>query len=199
MTRDIQLRNAEVHLTKMMDEHQKTSEEFLNLEKKWIVLVADRMACTLKANRKILIAGNGGSAADAQHFAAELTGRYLKERKPLAAVALTTDTSALTAIGNDYGYAHVFARQLEAIGKKGDLFFAISTSGNSENIVLAAEKAKEMGLVVVAMTGKNRDCKLAPLATYHIRVPSDSTPRIQEMHIFAIHEIVDLCEKIFLE
>lgn len=200
MSREIRLRNAEVHVQSTMDDHLKVAEAFLGREKKFIVEVAERLAQVFVAKRKLLIAGNGGSAGDAQHFAAELTGRYLlQDRRALPAIALTTDTSALTAIANDYSYAHVFARQVEALGQRGDMFVAISTSGNSENIVKAAEVAKAKEMVVVALTGENRNCKLAEHATYHLCVPTKDTPRIQEMHIWAIHEIVDVCEKFFLE
>ena len=110
---------------------------------------------TLKNNGKILICGNGGSAADAQHIAAELSGRFKKERIALAGIALTTDTSALTAIGNDYGYKYIFSRQLEAIGKRGDILIAISTSGNSENVLNAIKSAKKIGIKIITLTGKN--------------------------------------------
>lgn len=199
MSREIRLRNAEVQLEQDIDKHVAVASRFVGNEKKFIAEVAEAVANALMAKRKVLIAGNGGSAADAQHFAAELTGRYLKERRALAAIALTTDTSALTAIGNDYGYQDIFVRQVQALGKKGDIFIGISTSGNSENVVLAAKAAKDKGMVVVSLTGRNRHCSLASYSTYHLRVPTEDVPRIQEMHIFALHEIVGLCESCFLE
>ncbi|QKF61587.1 D-sedoheptulose 7-phosphate isomerase [Campylobacter curvus] len=142
----------------------------------------------LKNGGKILICGNGGSAADAQHFAAELTGRYKSERKPLAGIALTTDTSALTAIGNDYGYDTVFSRQLEALAREGDLLVAISTSGNSKNVLNALEVAKRLGVTTLGFSGKgggamNEKCDL------NLVVPASDTARIQEMHIFFVHTI----------
>jgi D-sedoheptulose 7-phosphate isomerase len=131
---------------------------------------------------KILFAGNGGSAADSQHLATELTCRYKTDRAPIAAIALTTDTSALTACGNDFGYDHVFSRQLAAIGRRGDVFIAISTSGNSKNIIAAIHEAKKMGVTVVGFTGKTGGA-MASLCDILINVPSTTTARIQEMHI----------------
>jgi len=148
---------------------------------------------TLKKGNKILLCGNGGSAADAQHIAAELTGRYKTERKGLAGIALTTDTSALTAIGNDYGYERIFARQVEALANEGDLLIGISTSGNSENILSAFDVAKELGCKTIGFSGKgggemNDHCDL------NIVIPSDNTPRIQEMHILIGHIVCQLID-----
>ncbi len=143
---------------------------------------------------KLLLAGNGGSAADAQHIAAELVGRYGFDRASLPAIALTTDTSNLTAIGNDYGYDAVFSRQLEGLGSKGDLFVGISTSGNSKNIIKAFEVAKEKGISTVALVGRDGG-EMAKLADLSIIVPSPSTPRIQESHILIGHIICDIVEK----
>lgn len=140
-------------------------------------------AAAVRAGNKILLFGNGGSAADAQHLATELTIRYKKDRKPIAAIALTTDTSALTAAGNDLGFENIFARQIEALGRNGDIAIAISTSGKSPNILAAAKKAKAMGLVTVAFTGKDGgDLKGAGI-DHLLVVPSGTTARIQEMHI----------------
>jgi D-sedoheptulose 7-phosphate isomerase len=141
---------------------------------------------TYKSQGKILIAGNGGSAADAQHFAGELVSRFYFDRPPLAAIALTTDSSILTAIGNDYGYEDVFARQVQALGRKGDVFIAISTSGNSPNILRAVEAAKSIGLVVIGLTGRTGG-KLKALCDVCLCAPSDSTPRIQECHLVLEH------------
>lgn len=144
-----------------------------------------------KDGNKLLIAGNGGSAADAQHFATEITATYMKEeRRGYPALALTTDTSFLTAWGNDYHFHTVFARQVEALGKKGDVFFGISTSGNSENIIQAIQKAKAEGLYTVALLG-NDGGKLKNVADVSIIVPSKSTARIQEVHLLVIHNICD--------
>jgi len=147
-----------------------------------------------KNGKKILIAGNGGSAADAQHFAAELVGRYGFDRPSLPALALTTDTSNLTAIGNDYGYDQVFSRQLEGMGVEGDLFIGISTSGNSQNILNAFTSAKVKGITTVALTGRDGG-KMAEVADYTLIVPSDATPRIQESHLLIEHMICDAIEK----
>jgi D-sedoheptulose 7-phosphate isomerase len=140
----------------------------------------------------VLVFGNGGSAADAQHFAAELLGRYEKERKAWPAIALTTDTSALTAIGNDYGFDRVFARQLEALGKKGDVAIGISTSGNSPNVLRALEAANDRGLITVALTGKGG--KAGSIAAHHIAVNEDRTARVQEVHATVLHVICELVE-----
>lgn len=145
---------------------------------------------TVSEGGKILLCGNGGSASDCQHIAAELTGRFVKERKPLPAIALTTDTSALTAIANDYGYREVFVRQLEALANTGDTLIAISTSGNSENIINAVALAKKKALRVIGLLGRDGG-KLKDLCDISIVVPSDSTPRIQEAHILIGHTICE--------
>jgi D-sedoheptulose 7-phosphate isomerase len=146
----------------------------------------------LSGGHKVFACGNGGSAADAQHLVAELIGRFLLERQALPAIALTADTATLTAIGNDYGYERVFARQLEGLARKGDLLFAISTSGNSPNVLQAAQTARGLGCVVVAMTGE-RESKLVAHADpgLFIRAPSTVTARIQEVHTLCIHAIAD--------
>ena len=136
----------------------------------------------IKGGGKIMFFGNGGSAADAQHLAAELTIRYKKSRAPIAAIALTTDTSAITAAGNDLGFEHIFARQLEALGRKGDIAIGISTSGKSPNVIAALKQARAMGIVTVAFGGKGGG-DMAPLADHLIAVPATVTARIQEMHI----------------
>ena len=150
----------------------------------------------LKNGNKILIAGNGGSAADAQHFSAELTGRFKKERISLPAIALTTDTSALTAIGNDYGYEYVFSRQLEGLGNEGDIFIGISTSGNSKNVIEAIKKAKEKNIKVITLLGKDGG-KMKNLGDINIIIPSNETPRIQEMHIMVLHMICQIIDEGF--
>lgn len=142
---------------------------------------------------KVLIAGNGGSAADAQHIAGELVSRFYFDRPALSAVALTTDTSILTAIGNDYGYVQVFARQVQANGSPGDVFIGISTSGNSENVIHALVAAKEKGLLTVGLVG-SKPCKMDELCDYVIKVPSSLTPRIQEAHITIGHIICGIVE-----
>lgn len=151
-----------------------------------IVAQADDMAERLKRGGRILICGNGGSAADAQHFAAELSGRYVKERRALAGIALTVDTSALTAIGNDYGFDRVFSRQVEALGRPGDLLVGISTSGNSANVILAVEAAKALGMRTLGLLGRDGG-RLKDLADDALVVPSKVTARIQEVHLMIYH------------
>jgi D-sedoheptulose 7-phosphate isomerase len=148
---------------------------------------------TFRAGRKVLLFGNGGSAADAQHFAAELVNRFEIERPPLAALALTTDSSTLTSIANDYSFQQVFSKQLRALGRRGDALLAISTSGNSANVVEAIHAAHELGLRVVALTG-NGGGKIAPLVgreDVHVCVPHKSTARVQEVHLLVLHCLCD--------
>ena len=147
----------------------------------------------LRGGGKLLFCGNGGSAADAQHWAGELVSRFYYDRPGLAAIALTTDSSILTAVGNDYGYDYTFARQIEALGQAGDVFIAISTSGNSPNILRAAQAARARGMHVLGFTGRGGG-KLAPLADICFRMPSDETPRIQEGHEFIGHLLCALIE-----
>ena len=151
------------------------------------------MCESLRAGGKILACGNGGSAGDAQHFAAELVGRFERERPGLAAVALTTDTSILTAVANDYDYTKIFSKQVEAIGRQGDVLFAISTSGNSANVIAAIEVAHARGIGVVAMTGKDggKIAKLLRPDDIELRVPTERTARIQEVHLLALHCLCD--------
>lgn len=156
--------------------------------------VIDVIVNSLKRNNKVVLFGNGGSAADAQHMAAELIGKFLIERKSLPAIALTTDTSILTAIGNDYGFENVFSRQCESIVSKGDIILAISTSGNSPNIIKGVQTAKERGGIIIGLTGSNSG-KLDSLADYILKVPGNSTPQIQEGHRVIIHIICELIEK----
>lgn len=159
-----------------------------------IVEVAKACVEVYRKGKKTLLAGNGGSAADAQHIAAELVGRYGFDRPSIPSLALTTDTSNLTAIGNDYGYDKVFSRQLEGMAQEGDLFIGISTSGNSQNIINAFESAKERGVTTVALVGRDGG-KMAQMADYAIIIPSNATPRIQESHILIGHILCDIIEK----
>ncbi|MGD9718298.1 MAG: D-sedoheptulose 7-phosphate isomerase [Sulfurimonadaceae bacterium] len=159
-----------------------------------IAAVARECVALYKTDKKTILAGNGGSAADAQHIAAELVGRYGFDRPSIPSLALTTDTSNLTAIGNDYGYDQVFSRQLEGMGQRGDIFIGISTSGNSTNIVKAFESAKKKGIKTVALVGRDGGL-MAKMADMAIIVPSDSTPRIQESHILIGHILCDIIEK----
>lgn len=181
------------HILNEIQSHLQTAQKMSSLVDS-IQEAANLAITTLQNGGKILICGNGGSAADSQHIAAELTGRYKRERKGLSAIALTTDTSALTAIGNDYGYDFVFSRQFEALAKKGDLLWGISTSGNSINVLNAMRSAKEMECKILGFSGKDggemkKWCDLLLLS------PSDDTPRIQEMHLLMAHIICDLIEK----
>jgi len=159
-----------------------------------IELVARKCILLYKDGKKTILAGNGGSAADAQHIAAELVGRYGFDRPSIPSLALTTDTSNLTAIGNDYGYDKVFSRQLEGMGQDGDLFIGISTSGNSANIINAFKSAKEKSIITVALVGKDGG-EMAKIADISLVVPSSSTPRIQEAHILIGHILCDIIEK----
>ncbi len=179
----------------LIKENIETKKGFLSQSRN-IETAATKMIECLKKGNKILLCGNGGSAADSQHIAAELVGRYHRERKGLAAIALTTDTSILTAWSNDYEYATVFSRQVEALGKKGDILIAISTSGNSLNVLKTAETAKKMGIIVVSFTGKDGG-KLKPLSDVNVNVESQSTARIQECHLLAYHIICELIDREF--
>ena len=151
------------------------------------------MVSAIRNGHKVLSAGNGGSAADAQHFAGELVSKFFFDRPGLPAFSLATDTSVLTAIGNDYGYEHSFERQVQAVGQKGDVFLGISTSGNSKNIVAAVIEAKKKGIMTVALTGA-KECQLDSLCDTVIKVPSSSTPTIQESHIMIEHMICAIVE-----
>ena len=151
----------------------------------------------LKRGNKILLCGNGGSASDAQHISAELTGRYKTERKALAGIALTTDTSALTAIGNDYGYDRVFDRQVEALAREGDVLIGISTSGNSANVISALKLAKDMKCETIGFSGRDGG-SMNEVCDINLVVPSDNTPRIQEMHILFGHTICHLVDESFI-
>lgn len=149
---------------------------------------------SLKAGGKILLAGNGGSAADAQHIAGELVSRFAFDRPGLPAIALTTDTSILTAIGNDYGYERLFARQVQALGVVGDVFIGYSTSGKSPNIIQALKQAREAGMVTIGLTG-NRECPMDQLCDWLLRTPSSHTPKIQEGHLVLGHILCGLIEQ----
>lgn len=166
----------------------------LCLEAPNVEAAADAMIACLRRGGRVLVAGNGGSAAEAQHLATELVGRFLREREPYAVLALTADTAILTAIANDYGYEQVFARQVGAYGRPGDVLVGFSTSGESTNLLYAAEAAHERGLTVVAITGA-RTNRLARAADVAVRVPSRETPVIQELQTIVLHVLCDLVER----
>jgi len=180
------------------NEHLKTSQTTLEYIAKPLEIAANLCIDCLKNDGKILIFGNGGSAADAQHIAAEMVGRYKVERKGLAAVALTTDTSALTSIGNDYGYNHVFDRQVEALANKGDVVIGISTGGSSSNVISGLQTAKELGCKLIGFSGRDGG-EMNTLCDVNLVVPAKDTPRIQEMHIVIGHTICHLVDQEFLK
>ena len=163
-----------------------------------IAAAGEALAAAFARGNKVLACGNGGSAADCQHFAAELVGRFERERPGLPAIALTTDTSALTAIGNDYAYDAVFAKQVEALGRPGDLLMALSTSGNSRNVVAAMQAAQARGMAVIALTGRDGGAMAALLGAtdFHLNVAHERTMRVQEVHILALHCLCDLVDNI---
>ena len=161
-----------------------------------LIEAAEKTAASLRAGHKLMVAGNGGSAADAQHIVAEFVGRFVKERAAMRAIALTTDTSILTGIANDYGYDRVFSRQMEALGQPGDVFMAISTSGNSLNIVRALELARSMQVITIGLTGQGGG-KMAQLCDYCLRMPSSVTAKIQEAHLALEHIFCSLTEQMY--
>jgi D-sedoheptulose 7-phosphate isomerase len=183
----------EDHIIKIFKESNRVKEAFINENLSKLVSVVEAVIMALKAGNKILIFGNGGSAADAQHLAAEFINRFVIERPPLPAIALTTDSSVLTSIGNDYDFSEVFSKQIRAIGQAGDIAWGISTSGNSSNVLKALEMAKKMGLVTVAFTGKDGG-SIAKIADFAVNVSSSVTARIQEAHITAGHAICELVD-----
>jgi D-sedoheptulose 7-phosphate isomerase len=177
---------------KAIDEHMEVVRQ-VREQQAVLQSIARAISAALHAGGKVLWCGNGGSAADSQHMDAELVGRFRRERRALASVALTTNTSVLTAIGNDYGYDAVFARQVEAIGSSGDVLVGLSTSGNSQNVVMAMELGRKLGLATVAFTGAGGG-RMAALADHLFAVSSDNTARIQEAHILAGHMLCDWIE-----
>jgi len=176
------------------EENIKLHQDSMNMLAPLIAKGSELIIDAYKKGNKVLLCGNGGSAADAQHMAAELVGRFEKERDALPAIALTTDTSILTAISNDYGYEFSFSRQIEALGKRGDILIVISTSGNSVNIIKAVEEANSRGLLVVGLLGRDGG-KLEKIVNLPIVIPSESTARIQEIHILIGHIICSTVEK----
>jgi D-sedoheptulose 7-phosphate isomerase len=170
-----------------------TKQKSKNVLSENLAKAIEKMYQCVNAGSKILACGNGGSAADAQHFAAELVGRFERERQELGAIALTTDSSILTAVGNDYGYDEIFSKQVNALGKTGDILLAISTSGNSKNVIKAIEAAKKKGITVISLTGKDGGlmAKLMGPEDINLCVPSERTARIQETHLLVLHCLCD--------
>ena len=179
-----------------IEESKKALDTFLEIDKISILNASKLIVKAFKSGNKVLMCGNGGSASDAQHFAAELIGRFKSNRPSFAAISLNTDTSALTAIANDYDFTNVFSRQVEGIGKKGDILLAISTSGNSKNIIKAAIQAKKQKLNIISLTGFNTSV-LEKNSDLCIKVPSKVTSHIQELHIIVVHLLCTLIEKQF--
>src|ERR1700744_3462439 len=193
------VRTKETRKEMVIDElyaHRKLVEQVIETLIEPIESACKMIVDTIKAGNKVLIAGNGGSAADAQHIAAELTGRFVKERKALPGIALTTDTSALTSIANDYGYHHVFSRQVEALARPGDLFIGISTSGNSQGILNAFESSRKLNCKTLGLSGRDGG-KMNGLCDLNIVVPSNTTARIQEIHILIGHILCKAVDDLF--
>ena len=177
-------------------EHQLIIKKVIDNLSGDIHIACEMIKTTIKNGNKVLLAGNGGSAADAQHIAAELSGRFVKERKALPGIALTVDTSALTAIANDYGYQHVFSRQVEAFARPGDLFIGISTSGNSQGILNALTTARNLQCQTLGLSGRDGG-KMSGLCDLNITIPSEVTARIQEMHILIGHILCKAVDDLF--
>jgi D-sedoheptulose 7-phosphate isomerase len=183
----------EDYIIKIFKESGQVKEVFVNENLNRIVAVVGAVTAALKAGNKILLFGNGGSAADAQHLAAEFVNRFIIERPPLPAIALTTDTSIITSIGNDYDFAEIFSKQIRAIGRKGDIAWGMTTSGTSVNVVKGLEAAKKIGMVTVGLTGRDGG-DVAKIVDHALNVSSTSTPRIQEVHITVGHVICEMVD-----
>ncbi len=197
---DIDIMSIEQRIRQQFEDSIKTKQASTSAMAEPISRGIDVMVSSLRAGGKIMACGNGGSAADSQHFAAELLNRFERERAPLAAIALTTDTSTLTSIANDYRYEEVFSKQVRALGKKGDVLLAISTSGNSPNVMEAIKVAHEAGVTVVALTGKagGKIAGMLRAGDVHLCVPADRTARIQEVHLLTLHCLCDGIDHLIL-
>jgi D-sedoheptulose 7-phosphate isomerase len=188
------------HLKQHFEDHQRTTERTLQEVLPSLEKAIEHCHGAVTSGKRILACGNGGSASDAQHFVAELVGRFERERQPLAAVALSTDTSILTAVGNDYGFEHVFARQVQALGQADDILIGISTSGNSPNVLRAIEQAHHAGMRVIGLTGRDGGEMAKQLSSSDVLlcVPDPRTMRIQEMHIVLLHLICEGIDTLLL-
>ncbi|MBW6486866.1 MAG: D-sedoheptulose 7-phosphate isomerase [Syntrophales bacterium] len=183
----------EDYIIKIFRESIQVKEAFLNENLNRIVAVVEAVTEALTAGSKILLFGNGGSAADAQHLAAEFVNRFLIERPPLPAISLATDTSVLTSIGNDYDFSEIFSKQIRAIGQKGDIAWGISTSGGSVNVVKGLAAAQKIGMITIGLTGRDGG-EIGRMVDFHLNVSSQSTPRIQEAHITVGHVICEMVD-----
>ena len=192
METNLSLQNTQIFAKDELDEHIKNTKSIYKLIPK-INNLTNNIISAFKEEKKILICGNGGSAADAQHFSSELIGKYEKERSSFPAIALTTDSSAITAISNDFGFDNVFSRQIEGLGDPGDILIVISTSGNSKNLIKAIETAKKKNIKCIALLGKKGGL-ISEMVDLEIIIPSNRTSRIQEMHGLIIHIICGLIE-----
>ena len=188
------MKDAAQLIDQFVGESLRVKNEFFRVNKDIIARAAETIAHGLRTGHKVLFFGNGGSAADAQHLAAELVGRFAGDRSPLPAISLATDTSVLTAVGNDYGYEKVFARQIEALGQSGDTAVAISTSGNSPSVIEALDVARSKGLFTIGFTGESGG-KMKGRVEVLFRVPSRETPRIQETHVLLGHILCELVDR----
>jgi len=177
----------ERYINESIDAKKRLLKDFIIIEK-----MADMIIDCFKRGNKVMLCGNGGSAADSQHIAAEFVNKFMMNRRPLPAISLTNDMSILTSVSNDYGFEHVFEKQVEALGRKNDVLIALSTSGKSKNVIKAVEKARKMRLKIIALTGKDG---IATKTDLCLKIQSKQTPRIQEAHITALHIVCDLVEK----
>jgi D-sedoheptulose 7-phosphate isomerase len=185
-------------IEKALRETLKVTEDFVTENARNLFLLSEKIASAFTGDRKLMICGNGGSAADAQHIAAEFVNRFMLERPPLPAIALTTDTSIITSIGNDYSFEEIFSKQVKALGMEGDVLLVISTSGNSGNVISAVKVARGLGLYTAALTGRDGG-RLSPLVDMALVVKSNTTPRIQEAHHFALHTLCQLVDYILFQ
>lgn len=188
----------EKFVLKILRENQKVTEQFIKENAREIVVLAEKIVFAFTNDRKLMICGNGGSAADAQHLAAEFVNRFLLERPPLPAIALTTDTSVITSIGNDYSFDEIFSKQIKSIGVEGDILLALSTSGKSPNVLNAVKTAESRGIYTVGLTGGDGG-QLKDLADSVLIVDNEATPRIQEAHILAGHMVCQLVDYILFQ